>query len=219
MLGFLWLTAYPEGVEILQRIAEQAPGSAIAERALMRVADYYYSDRQWDKSAQAYDQYLELFGKSNSAPYASLQAARATFGQFRGIQYDETPLLEAQQRFTTFAERFPRAAERNNVRNITESIVNYRAEMTLDTARYYMRTSHPQAAAFYFRLVIRRFPDTPAADEARRVLGANVQPPATAPQGPARRQAPKTAPAGGPEMENIFPPSTAPAGGGKKTGQ
>ncbi|HOD81566.1 MAG TPA: outer membrane protein assembly factor BamD [Phycisphaerae bacterium] len=211
VLGLFWVTARGEGVEMLQRIAEQAPGSDIAERSLLRVADYYYNRGDWGEAVQAYDEYLELFGKSNSAPYARLQAARATHGQFKGIPYDETPLLEAQQRFGTFGQYFPRAAQRNNVDDILGNITDTRAAMTLDTARFYMRTNHPRAAAFYFRLVMDRYPTTPAADEARRVLGLMVDEPVSQ---PAQAPPATTQPSGG-DMRDIFRPAATPPSSGR----
>jgi len=164
------LPAEDEGLDILSRVAEHAPGSAIAEKALMRIADHQYSCKRWAEAAKAYDRFLELFGKSGDAPYAMLQAARATYADFKGISYDETPLLEARQRFETFQERYPRAAQKADVPAILESITATRAEAAYATGEFYKRTGKPSATLYYFRHVIDQYPDTDSAGRARQAL-------------------------------------------------
>jgi len=168
--GFVRLSARDEGLEILSRIAEHAPKSAIAAKAIMRIADYHFEAEHYAEAVDAYDEYLAMFKKSPDAGYAMLQAARASRAQFAGIQFDETPLIEAQQRFETFAERFPQDAEKQNVSKILREIADTLAEKLYACGEYYVRVGKPSAAAFYYKQVVDRYGHTSWARQARQSL-------------------------------------------------
>jgi outer membrane protein assembly factor BamD (BamD/ComL family) len=50
-MGIPAFHAYDEAVEMLYRIQQRSPGSQLAERALLRTANYYFSDQQYDFAA------------------------------------------------------------------------------------------------------------------------------------------------------------------------
>jgi len=186
VLGFMKLSATDEGLDILGRIAEHAPGTEIAARSLLRIADYHYGKGRWMDAVEAYDTFLTLFGKSDKAPYAMLQSARANYSAFDGVAFEDTPLLEAEQRFKTFAEAYPAAAAKAGVDRTLEQIADMRAQKLYATAEFYERIKRPPAAAFYYKQVAEQFPRTQWAENARRALGR---------LGGVRPQKPSSAPA------------------------
>lgn len=175
--GAFFLPATDEGVEILGRIAEHVPGTELAEKALLRIGEYHMAAREFSEAAEAYDRYLQFFPRGKRAEYAALQAAQATLSSFRGTTFDETPLIEAEQRFREFGNRYPVGAERANVSGILQNIKNQRAQKTFETAQFYERLHHPQAAAYYYREVDKKFPDTSYASLARSALKSLPPPP------------------------------------------
>ncbi len=193
VLGFVPLPAEGDGMDILKRIPDHAPGSLVAERALMRLADYHYDDQKYANAAQAYDRYLESFARSERAPYAQLQAARATYASFHGVSYENTPLLDARQRFRVFREQYPAEAERANVDGILERIHQALAEQQFRTGEFYERIERPTSAGLYYRTVVSEYAGTPWAQRAQQALdrlGVPAAPPAprsvleTVPPGP-----------------------------------
>lgn len=170
--GFIRVPAKDDGLVILSRIVEHAPKSAIAAKAMMRAGDYHYGARQYVKAVAAYDEYLAMFKKSPNAAHAMLQAARATQAQFRGIAYDETPLIEAEQRFKVYSERFPEAAKRENISKILGQIADTLAEKLYACGEYYVRVRKPSAAAFYYKQVVDRYEFTLWARRAKESLAA-----------------------------------------------
>ncbi len=171
-MGFMKLPATDEGLEILLRIAEHAPGSKLAEKAMFQIAEYYYYENpDYPAAADAYDQFVELFPKSSKAPEATLQAARAMYASFEGISFDDTPLIEAEHRFTVFQKQSPKAAKKANVPLILAEITEARAQKLYETANFYSRTHRPSSARFYYKKVIETFPDTEWATAAEGALG------------------------------------------------
>jgi len=165
--GIFRLPATDDGLDILMKIAEHAPGSNIAERALMRIADFYYSRRQYPEAVKAYDQYLSFFGKTERAPYATIQTANASLASYRGVRFDETPLLDAEHRYAIFAERYPELADQQRIDETLNDIANLKAEKVLATGRYYQRAGRNDAAEYYYQLTAMTFPQTPAGADAK----------------------------------------------------
>ena len=170
VLGFIKLPAKDEALEMLTRIAEHAPGTKIAERSLLRIGDYHYAKQQWVEATDAYDAFLTLFGKSPKAGYAMLQAARAAYSGYKGLAFDDTALLDAQQRFETFALNYPAIAQKVNVESILKQILADLAGRLYLAGEFYERTKRPSAAVFYYKQVLDRYPQTTWAVDARDAL-------------------------------------------------
>jgi len=192
------VSARDDGLMILERIAERAPASDRAKTALLTIGDYYFDRGKWIEAAESYDHFLELFGKSPRAYEAALRAAESHYSAYEGPDFDETPLIEAEQRYKSFLTHYPHKAKELNVRDTLRKIRADRAEKQMSIARYYLRANHPKAAAEYFKIILRDFPDTPAANDAAAQL-ADVDPAAAAAIGPVSPTDPST-------------PTTQPAG-------
>jgi outer membrane assembly lipoprotein YfiO len=195
-LGVFRLNAMSDAVDILTGIAEHAPGTEIAARSLLRVADYHYSAGKWAEAVDAYDMFVDLFPRSDQAPYAAGKAAMATWLSFVDIPYDETPLIEAQQRFYHVTEAYPQEAERIGAEAILQQIATTRAEKLYSIAKFYERTDKPSAAQYYYRQLAERYPSTDwaaQAGEAGRPAGAPGEPDEAPPAGEAGQDNDKTA--------------------------
>jgi outer membrane protein assembly factor BamD len=218
--GIFRLSAYDEGVDILQQVAQQAPAGELAQRSLMRIAEFHFQKRQFVEAAGAYDRYVEQFPASEGTGDAMLQAARSTLLSYRDYRYDPTPLIEARQRLDAFSQRFPVAAQHNNVPQMLTGITDDLAEQDYQTARFYERVHRPAAAGFYYRQVLMRYPDSARAADSGSALDrlnlprtpaapasapANVQPTAaTRPPASAPAESPATRPM---NLEELSPPA------------
>ncbi|HDZ19665.1 MAG TPA: outer membrane protein assembly factor BamD [Phycisphaerae bacterium] len=160
VFGIFRIGATDEGVMILEKVAGHAPGTQLAEDVLLRIGDWYYAHAQWAKAIESYDQFMKLFPRSRRTPDAMLNAARASVASFHGIDYDETPLLEAQQRYEQFVEQFPVQAEAEGVVEALADIRDQRAGKLYECARFYERTNRLQTAIYYYRKLTEQFPDT-----------------------------------------------------------
>src|SRR5262249_36853976 len=69
-LGIRWSDATEVGEELLVRVQERLPGSTLAERAGIELADFYYRDRDLRLAADMYEIFLANFPKSQYAQHA-----------------------------------------------------------------------------------------------------------------------------------------------------
>lgn len=185
--------AYEEGLDILDKVVQRDPGSLLAEDAIKAKADYYYKAGKFDLAETEYARLAQEFPRGRYPRLALLMSARSALARFPGLAYDDAPLLEARERFLAFRDRYPEAAQQEDVGAIVRRIDETLAEKALMIGNWYTRQKHINAAAIYYRSVVKKWPDSGAAIEARRRLAAIAE--AT----PVRQvPAPMTAPATGP---------------------
>lgn len=170
--GLLRVTARDEGVKILDRIWERAPGTSLGELALRTKADYYFERGDLMLAQQTYATLAQEYPESRFARAALLRSAEAAGAAFGGVKFDDRPLLDADERYAQLQASYPDFAEREGVATRRTAIREQRAQKDLEIARWYQRTRQTGAAEFYYRGVVRDYRDTTAAQEAQQALRA-----------------------------------------------
>ena len=170
LLGMPILGAQEEAIDMLFRIQERAPGSPLAERALLRTADFYYHRGNYDLAADAYAAYARGYPRSPVIPRVRLRQAFASLAQFRGRYYDATPLIDARAQLESIQAAYPELAAEEGVAGVLARIDRSMADKIFWTADFYRRTKEPRAAVYTFRYLINRYPTSPEAERARRQL-------------------------------------------------
>jgi outer membrane assembly lipoprotein YfiO len=170
VLGFIPVGAEDEAVEMLFRIQERSPGSPIAERSLLRTADYYYDSSQFDLAADAYAAYLKSYPRSPEVPRVSLYRAFASLAQFRGLRFDATPLIDARAQLEDVLAKYPQLATQEGVQEFIQRIDATVAAKVYVTADFYRRTREPRAAVYLWRYLMKTYPDSREAQLAQRDL-------------------------------------------------
>ncbi len=213
VLGFIWMDAQSDGIDILQKIPTYVPGTMRAENALLTVADWYYEMNKAYEAADAYDAYLKLFPYAPRAAFAEFRAAESLRKAYRGPAFEDTTLINAYQRFKAFAEHRPAAAAETHVEQILKAIRADLAQKQFWIAQLYVRMGYEDSAAYYYRFVIAEYADTNWAGSARaevsKLKNAVVQRPRK-PRPPASTQPVEAEAAATTKPMIVFPPEPLP---------
>lgn len=170
-LGVRIIDASDIAVELLIRVQERMPGSALAERAAIELADYYYREREMELARDAYEIYLENFPRGPNAVHAERRLIYADIARFKGPRYDASGLEDARVRIRNFAARYPAEADRAGINEgLVARIDESQAAQLLDSAAWYAGRGDEPAARYTLRRLVRAYPETIAAAEALRVL-------------------------------------------------
>jgi outer membrane assembly lipoprotein YfiO len=169
-LGIRLLSQEDKAIDMLFRIRERAPGSPLAERALMRTAEYYFSTAQYDFAGDAYAAFARAYPRSPELGTVRLRQAFSSLAQFRGIKFDSTPLIDARTQFQDLQVRYPEIAKQAETTKFVDTINHTLAKKMLDMADFYRRTSRPKAAAYTLFTLIETYPNTAESDSARTAL-------------------------------------------------
>ena len=170
LFGLILTSADDEAIEMLYRIQERSPGSPLAERALLRTADFYFNTSQFDLSGDAYGAFIRSYPRSPSIPGVRLRQAFSSLAQFRGPRFDATPLIDARAQFKDVQAHYPELAADANVPQWIDRIDADLARKAYLTGDYYARTHHEGGAAYMFRYVIQTYPNSHEAELSRTAL-------------------------------------------------
>jgi len=169
-LGILFLDATDEALDILSQIEQLAGGYRIAEVALWTKGEYFYKTGQFELAEIAFRRLAKEYKSPRYHQAAMYRSAASALASFPGVYFDDTPLLEAHELYTEYMESFPNEARREDIPTILEQIRLKRAEKEFLIAKFYARIRKPQAAAYYYRYVIRTWADTLWAEKSRAEL-------------------------------------------------
>jgi tetratricopeptide (TPR) repeat protein len=171
MLGMRIVEAEAVGEELLLRIHERLPGSRLAERAGIELADHYYRTRDLDSAAVAY----ELFQANNPrSAYAMRARQRQIFsnlGRFKGPRYDSTKLTDTRLLIERFQRDYPAQAEQLGLdETLSARVDESAAEQWLDAADWHVRRDDPAAARLVLARLVRAHPQSAAAQRALALM-------------------------------------------------
>jgi outer membrane assembly lipoprotein YfiO len=174
LLGLRILPVNEDAITLLDRIQDRQRGSPLAERAGIRVADYYYAKGRFPEAVDAYSDFLRRYPYSQYVRKAEIRRAEASLANFRGVKFDATPLLDGQQRLQAIGQAYPQTAEHLQVPALTDRIYQLEGIKELEIARYYWRAGRKHAAGYYYQRVIDNWPDTQAAQDAQKELSKRL---------------------------------------------
>ena len=170
-LGMRFVPAIEEGEELLIRVQERLPGSRLAERAGIELADHYYRIRELKLAAEAYELFMQNFPLSSYRAKAMQRRVFANIARFKGPRYDAAALTDAATLIRRFMSLYPAQAEQAGLDDaLLTRIDESGGQQFLEVARWYLVRNDPVAARLTLRRLIARHPQTAAAAEALRIL-------------------------------------------------
>ncbi len=170
LLGLRLLSGMDVAYQILDEIATDYPDSEYAELAIKTKADHLFREGEHGFAELEYGRLLREHPRGRYHEFALARSAEAAMASFRGVEYDEAALIEAQDRFEEYRLRYPTSAQRDRVDTILDSIREMRAGKDFRVGRYYERTEHLASAVWYYERVRQDWPDTIAKTRATERL-------------------------------------------------
>lgn len=167
VLLIFWVDASDLAVEVFIRTQERLPGSQLAERAAIELADFYYRERELTLARDAYDLYLENFPKGPNKIKAAQRRIFCDIARFKGPRYESASLIDASERIKDFQRVFPAEAEKTGLdAALLTRLDESRAAQMLESARWYLRVDDEPSARYMMKRLLKAHPGTIAADQA-----------------------------------------------------
>jgi outer membrane protein assembly factor BamD (BamD/ComL family) len=156
--------------EILIRIQERLPASALAEKAGMALADFYYERRDMALAADAYDLFVQNYPRSLQADKARLRLIASYCSGYKGPEFDAKGLNEASGKLRELQALEPQLAKQVGAEAILLRIYESEADKRLTTANWYWQTNDPISAEREIRALVKKYPRSIAAIQALRAV-------------------------------------------------
>ena len=170
-LGLSIFSGTDEGIEMMFRIQQRAPGDPLAEKALRRTADFYFATGDFDLAADAYGAHAKQYPRDPDLPEILLRQAFSNYAQFTGVKFDPTPLVNARSQMVDLIDKYPDVARRENLQSFVDSIDKTLARKLWVTADFYRRTGKPTAQRTVLAVLVKQYPQSDEAQQARTILG------------------------------------------------
>jgi outer membrane protein assembly factor BamD len=164
------VSAFDDGVKMMEKISDRTGTADIAKRALLSVAHSYEKRKQYNEAYLKWSEISMRWPTGEIARDALLAMARNKYAAFNGPVYDGSSLISAKTYYENFRLRYPEEAKKLNVDDILTRINEQLAEKNLLIAKYYDRTGSAGPANMYYQLVVDKWPDTKAAETAREKI-------------------------------------------------
>lgn len=166
-LGIRMLSGVDLAQSILDDISISFPDSELAPAAIKTKADHLFKTGEHALAQMEYERLVREYPANRHVRFALRRAADAALASFAGVPYDETPLLDSEERFREYDFHYPTEADHEGVGLILDSIRSQRAAKDCAVGQYYEKTDHISSAVFYYRRVCENWPDTVAATRAK----------------------------------------------------
>ncbi|MEM9108738.1 MAG: outer membrane protein assembly factor BamD [Planctomycetota bacterium] len=175
-IGLRLFEADDTGIELLIRVQERLPGSALGERASIDIGDYYFDEGDMEMASEAYDLFLLNYPESRQREWAMLRLIQASLARYKGPQFDPSGLTDAAQRLREYQRDYPAAAEKIGAEALMVRINESLAKKKLVTAQWYEERGQERGAITMYRNVVQDYPGSAAAQEALKELNGRGLP-------------------------------------------
>jgi outer membrane protein assembly factor BamD (BamD/ComL family) len=160
-----------KGLKMLRAALARYPSEEFTPTFYMRLAEYFYNEREWEQAELEYRTIVELYPGSRYAADAKMGLARSAQRRFKGVDYDAEPLLEAKRQYEIVAKDYSQhEAIAQEAATKLKTIDEVLAQKDYEVAEFYMDRDLPGSARFYYKEVVRRFPQTRVALQANARL-------------------------------------------------
>jgi len=164
------VSAFDDGVKIMEKISDRTGTADIAKNALLTVAHSYEKRKQYNEAYLKWSEISTRWPTGQIAKDALLAMAKNKYAAFRGPVYDGSSLISAKTYYENFKLRYPEEAQELKVDDILTRISEQLAEKNLLIAKYYDRTGSAGPANMYYQMVVDNWPNTKAAQMAKEKI-------------------------------------------------
>lgn len=169
--GLRWFDPEDIAIEILVRVNERLPGSQLAERAVIEMADYYYRRRDVELARDSYEMYLSNFAQGPNRMKAAERRIYCDIARFKGPRYNAAGLINAKERIKDFADRYPLQAQRTGINEaLTTRLDESMAAQLLDISDWYRDRGDWASQRHTLRRLLKAHPRTIAGERALEIL-------------------------------------------------
>ncbi len=168
VLGVPALPGQEKALELYNHIVKNAPYGSFGDQAQYRIGELYKKQGEYELSKKAYVTLVEEYPSSDLVPQARYEIARSSMLASNTQQYSDQRAQEALEEFQDFKKEF---ADKPQAVEADESIKQIRTEKAkrdFDVAAFYEKNGKLNSAKVYFEEVVRGYPETASAEEAKK---------------------------------------------------
>lgn len=166
------LSAYEEGTELMNKIADKAGDAPLARDALETLARSNEKRGAWHEAYLAWASVCDRWPTGQIGKDALLGMARSLEHDYRGPKFDSKVLESSKSYYLEYQKRYTDTSKGIEVPQTLNRLDEKLAEKELLCADYYARTGSSAAANLYYQRIIDEWPGTLGAKSAEQKMAA-----------------------------------------------
>lgn len=151
---------------LFDEVERQHPYSPWARRAQLMSAFSYYVAKDYNKSIESAQRFLQIHPGNKDAPYAYYLIALSYYEQINDVDRDQAVTLQALTALQDVERRYPDSEYASDARVKIDLVNDHLAGKEMEIGRFYERTGSWLAAQIRFQNVIDKYQTTSHAAEA-----------------------------------------------------
>ena len=164
------LSAYEEGAEISNKIADRAGDAPAAKKALEILALSGEKRGAYEEAYKAWSSAAERWPTGEMGQESLMGMARSLELAYKGPKFDGKVLTSSRSYYSEYVKRYPESAQQLNLAEKLSQLDERLVQKELLIADYYARTGSTAAADFYYQQIIADWPVCAATETARGKL-------------------------------------------------
>ncbi len=157
-------------IEIYEAALKNAPCSAEAPEAMLRLGRLYLDNDDPDQAIRHFSTVIKLHPDSEQARYAALELSNALLLLSRRGDGDGKNAQQAIEAFDAFLAKHPDDPKSEWVKRSRDEVYNIMAERLCSIGKFYKNNGKFDVAQRYFTSVIKDYPQTSSTSEAEEML-------------------------------------------------
>jgi outer membrane protein assembly factor BamD (BamD/ComL family) len=171
-IKILRFPAHDEGEKILRDLADRGGDSPLSYRSLLTVAENQERRKLYLDAYQTWAEIADRWPTGPTGQQALLRMAQSLHAAYRSPDYDVTVLRGAASYFEDYKNRYEASAKELEIDKTLDLIVEQQAYKSFFVGLYYEKVEKIEPALMYYRTVVDGWPESRAAEMARRHLEA-----------------------------------------------
>jgi len=169
-----WFDTFGNAIKAYEFVQMYDPTGPLADDSVMAVGNAYFLKGRYEDAAFEYDKLRKDYPKSSHQLNAHLLAMKAKREIYQGEFYDATPLEETGKIADQLLNQFPDqlGPEKSRVLQTRNEVDQQKAARDLAVAQYYEKRKQYGAARYYYRAMLKEYPNTEPARVAQARLEA-----------------------------------------------
>ncbi len=176
------------GIQVLRRFIEARERHPRADDALHAIALARLDMHEWEEAIDAWERLAREYPDSEWAQTAEYRAALTLLEMSDGARYDKIPLEAGRRRLVRYLQRHPKGNHAKEAEEKLREVEEALARQKLDVVHFYLRRDEVYSADVYLAAILREYPGTEAASEAKtlrdKLPRVSPPPPPPDPGGP-----------------------------------
>ncbi|MBI3616419.1 MAG: outer membrane protein assembly factor BamD [Candidatus Omnitrophica bacterium] len=166
LIGPVSFPSLDKAIEVYEHIVSQAPYGDYGAQAQFRLGECYRKQKRFEEASRAFQKVLDEYPNSLFAEQAKYNVAFCAYQMSLKPSYDQSATDEAINWYETFISTHPESELIPEAKESLAHLKGFKAQGLSQTAHFYEIQGKKESALFYYRQILKEYPDSTEAAQA-----------------------------------------------------